>query len=144
MLSRSSRLCKRLGWLRWTGQRFEDATEKTVGEVIGQYVLDRFEAVIASMRTDPEQSVVAVTGWRSMLLVGRQRAVLTLPRGIVEHKASDLDANPDILNTPGGMVNLTTGVVSPHNPAALITKITNGSYLPGYTPYTHPDWTAAL
>jgi P4 family phage/plasmid primase-like protien len=133
--------CKGLGWLRWTGQRFEDATEETVGEVIRQYVLDRFEDVIASMRTDPGQPTAAVNGWRSMLSVGRQRAVLTLARGIVECKAADLDADPDILNTPAGMVNLITGVISPHHPAALITKITKGSYRPGYS---HPDWTAAL
>jgi hypothetical protein len=35
-----------------------------------------------------------------MLGAGRMRSVLALARGIVERKADELDAEPDLLNTP--------------------------------------------
>ena len=69
------------------------------------------------------------------------RSVLNLARGIVERKALDLDQDPDLLNTPSGVVDLRTGDLLPHDPTLLMTKITSGSYRPGFT---HPDWTKAL
>jgi hypothetical protein len=134
--------CKGLGWLQWTGQRWEPATDETVGESVRQYALDRFADVLARMRTATGQAsnTNAIDGWQTMLSLGRQRGVLTLARGIVERRADQFDADPDVLNTPSGMVDLTTGEVSPHDPDALITKIT-WSYQPGRT---HPDWIAAL
>jgi P4 family phage/plasmid primase-like protien len=135
--------CKGLGWLQWTGQRWEPATDETVGEAVRQYALGRFNDVIAGMRSaaGQESNTNAIDGWRRMLSLGRQRGVLTLARGIVERGADRFDADPDVLNTPSGIVDLTTGEVSPHDPDALITKITKGSYRPGCT---HPDWIAAL
>jgi putative DNA primase/helicase len=59
----------------------------------------------------------------------------------VERKADELDAEPDLLNTPAGVVDLATGFLLPHDPGLFMTKITSGSYRPGYT---HPDWTKAL
>jgi len=76
-----------------------------------------------------------------MLQAGRERAVLDLARGIVERRVAELDADPDLLNTPAGIVDLRTGELAPHDPGQLMTKITRGSYRPGFR---HPDWTAAL
>ena len=76
-----------------------------------------------------------------MLLAGRMRSVVTLARGIVERKVDELDADPDLINTPSGVVDLRTGELLPHDPALLMTKITSGSYRPGFT---HPDWNKAL
>lgn len=133
--------CKALGWLRWTGRRWEEATDETVGEAVRQYALDRFMDVLARMRTGQVDNTSAIDGWRTMLSSGRLRGVLSLARGIVEHKANQFDADPDLLNTPSGLVDLTTGQVLPHDPDALVTKITKGSYRPGYV---HPDWETAL
>ncbi|MGH3810270.1 MAG: phage/plasmid primase, P4 family [Pseudonocardiaceae bacterium] len=135
--------CKALGWLEWTGQRWEPATDETVGEAVRRYTLGRFTEVLAAMRNTTGQAgnTHVIDGWRSMLSLNRQRGVVALARGIVEHKADQFDADPDLLNTPSGMVDLITGEVSPHDPDALITKITKGCYRPGYT---HPDWDAAL
>jgi putative DNA primase/helicase len=135
--------CKGLSWLQWTGQRWEEATEETVGEAVRQYVLDRFDSLIAGLRSTAGQApnTHAIEGWRSMLSLTRRRNVLASARGIVERQAADFDADPDILNTPSGMVDLITCEVSPHDPDALITKITKGCYQPEYT---HPDWTTAL
>jgi phage/plasmid-associated DNA primase len=43
-------------------------------------------------------------------------------------KVDDLDADLDLLNTPSGVVDLTTGEMTPHDPELMMTKITSGSY----------------
>lgn len=58
-----------------------------------------------------------------------------------DRRVDELDADPDLLNTPSGVVDLTTGEVTPHDPELLMTKITSGSYRPGFT---HIDWAKAL
>ena len=80
-------------------------------------------------------------GWYSMLTAHRQLAVLKLARGIVERRADDFDSDADLLNTPVGVVHLQIGVVEPHDPDLLVTKMTQGAYRPGHT---HDDWTQAL
>jgi putative DNA primase/helicase len=76
-----------------------------------------------------------------MLSAGRERSVLSLARGIVERQVTDLDRDLDLLNTPSGVVDLTTGELLPHDPALFITKIAGAEYRPGFT---HPDWDKAL
>lgn len=127
--------CKALGWYAWTGQRWHGVTEETVGEAIRQYCLERFTEAARTGRK------AQTAGWQSMLGVGRQRAVLTLARGIVEVRADSFDADPDLLNTPTGIVDLRTAQVLPHDPEHLITKITRGNYRAGYE---HADWQQAL
>ena len=127
--------CKGLEWLEWTGQRWQVVTEEAVGEKVRQHALRRFAQAVESTKK------TGIDGWQSMLSARRQRAVLMLAKGIMEHTADAFDADPDLLNTPGGVVDLRTGQVHPHDPDLLITKSTSGSYRPGYT---HPDWTQAL
>ncbi len=127
--------CKALGWLGWNGQRWIVVTEEAVGEAIRQYLLLRFtEAVKAGKKA-------AIHGWHSMLAVNRMRAVISLAKGIVERTADEFDADPDLLNTPAGVVHLQSGQVQAHIPDFLVTKITSGAYRPGYT---HRDWDQAL
>jgi putative DNA primase/helicase len=134
--------CSGLGWLSWDGQRWETAaTDVEVIEIIRQYTLGRFHEVLDELKTTGQASSETVDGWRSMLGGGRMRSVLNLARGIVERKVADLDADPDMINTPTGIVDLRTGELGPHDPSLLMTKITSGSYIPGFT---HPDWTKAL
>lgn len=49
-------------------------------------------------------------------------------RHAVTHAA--LDADPWLLNTPGGVLDLRTGAIQPHDPANLITKITAAAPTP--------------
>jgi P4 family phage/plasmid primase-like protien len=130
-----------LGWMGWDGRRWDDATDVEVTEVVRQYALDRFREVLDEIRTAGQANSNAVDGWRSMLSAGRMRSVLALARGIVERKADELDADPDLINTATGVVHLKSGELLPHDSAFLMTKITSGSYRPGFT---HPDWTKAL
>jgi P4 family phage/plasmid primase-like protien len=129
-----------LGWLGWDGRHWAATTEFGVTEAVRQYVLDRFAEAMEYMRNG-QGSREAIDGWRSMLGAGRMRAVLNLARGIVEHKAAELDHDLDLINTPGGVVDLQTGELLPPDPSLLMTKITKGSYRPGFT---HPDWEKAL
>jgi P4 family phage/plasmid primase-like protien len=129
-----------LGWLGWDGRRWDAATEVEVTEAVRQYLLDRFAEAMEYMRNG-QGGKEAIDGWRSMLGAGRMRAVLNLARGIVERKAADLDQDLDLINTPSGVVDLRTGELLPADPSLLMTKITSGSYRPGFT---HIDWAKAL
>lgn len=51
--------------------------------------------------------------------------MLSLCKPSMHVKAKDLDANPFDLNTPGGIVDMRTGELRPHDPKALCTHITN-------------------
>jgi putative DNA primase/helicase len=55
--------------------------------------------------------------------------------------AGELDAHPELLNTPTGVVDLRTGEVKPHDPALLLTRIT--AY-PVDLDAPHPHWDAFL
>jgi P4 family phage/plasmid primase-like protien len=129
-----------LGWLAWDGRRWAEATDVEVTEAVREYALSRFAEVVDAHRNG-QAPTEAVDGWRSMLSAGRMRAVLTLARGIAERKADELDGDPDLLNALTGVVDLRTGELLPHDPALLMTKITSGSYRPGYA---HRDWEKVL
>jgi len=132
-----------LGWQRWDGRRWVNCTEVTVGEAIRQYALDRFQEALSGLRSASDQAgnTNAIDGWRGMLSVGRERAVLSLARGLVEVDVSELDTDPDLLNAPNGVVDFQTGELLPHDPALKMTKIAGADYIPGFT---HPDWERAL
>jgi P4 family phage/plasmid primase-like protien len=127
--------CKALGWLRWNGQQWETVTEETVGEAVRQYALRRHAEAVTQHKT------ADVKGWYPVLNAKRQHAILMLAKGIVEQSADAFDADPDLLNTPGGVVDLRTGQIHEHHPDFLMTKITRGSYRPSAN---HADWEQAL
>lgn len=126
-----------LGWLRWDGTRWKDCTDVAVLEAVRRYSLARF----AAAARDPQRNSAALDGWRAMLSASRERAVLGLARGIVERDAAAFDAQPDLLNTPSGVIDMETGDVLPHDPDLLMIKITGAQYRPGAD---HPDWDQAL
>jgi phage/plasmid-associated DNA primase len=126
-----------LGWHLFDGRRWRDCTEVIVGEAVRRYVLHRFHE--AATQDNPNGA--AVRGWQAMLGAGRERSVLGLAKGIVEVRVDAFDADPDVLNTASGIVDLTTGQVMPHDPQQYMRKIAGADYRPGYR---HPDWTTAL
>lgn len=128
-------------WMGWTGRHWEEVSEVTVIEAVRTWALDRFADAVGRLKAQENGATEEVDGWRPMLGANRQKTVLNLARGIVERRAAELDSDPDLLNTPSGVVDLRTGDLLPHDPDLLITKITKGAYRPGYT---HEDWTRAL
>jgi putative DNA primase/helicase len=131
-----------LDWLTWDGRRWSPCSDATAREAVRQWALRESSKVLEDAKRTgkyPDREVLA--GWLSALSRGRLSAILDLARGIVEVAADELDADPDVMNTPAGVVDLRTGKVLDHDPALLMTRITSGNYRPGFT---HPDWTAAL
>lgn len=61
-------------------------------------------------------------------------------KALVEKDPLIFDKHPDHINTPKGILHLPTLETLPHDPKFYFTKITKGSYIPGYT---HPDFEMA-
>lgn len=126
-----------LGWMRWTGTRWERSNQQTVTETVRLYMVD---AVTKQLRA-PD------TDWRKrqelmgLLSKGRLVSLVELSKGILQVKDELFDARPDLLNTPSGVVDLRTGEVRPHDPLLYLTHITAARYRHGAT---HPDWDKAL
>jgi P4 family phage/plasmid primase-like protien len=128
---------KGLDWLGWDGHRWREVSDRAVTDAVRRYALDQFtHAAEANNGRGP-----VVDGWRMMLSAGRIKAVLNLASGIVEEDAGNFDAQPDLLNTPSGVVDLRTGELRDADSSLLLTHITNVSYRPGAT---HSDWMKAL
>ena len=79
--------------------------------------------------------------------ISKMRHVST-PRAIAAHlpamlsiPADAFDANPELLCTPNGVVNLRTGKLMPHDPKYLMTKSTAAPYVQGAK---HKAWDKAL
>jgi P4 family phage/plasmid primase-like protien len=131
-----------LGWMHWTGRQWQQVHEKAVVEHVRIYALEQFaEASAAVVAGGGSAANAALDGWKTMLSGGRLRAVLNLAGGIVLCSASDFDCHHDLLNTPSGVVDLTTGDLLAHDPALLMTKMTSARYRAGAT---HDDWNTAL
>jgi putative DNA primase/helicase len=128
-----------LGWLTWDGRHWGACSDVTVGEAVRSWTLEQFKAAVGQLQAGKGDQA-ALDGWRSMLQAGKEAAVIKLARGIVERQADHLDADPDLINTPDGVVDPRTLETRPHDPALLMTRITSGSYRPGFT---HPDWEQA-
>ncbi len=132
-----------LGWLQWDGTRWTECADSAPTEAWRRYVLAQIADAATNPPTDEEGNIdlTAVDVWKKAATTARLGAVLKLAAGIIETSAERLDADPDVLNTRSGTVDLRTGELRPHDPADYITKITRGAYRPGFT---HPDVSAAL
>lgn len=136
------RWAKGLDWLRWDGYRWRESSDVEAIEAVRNWANAEFAAVAEMVRTGQADTDL-IKKHLPLLTRGKIEGLVKLARGIagVKTDAADLDADPDLLNTPSGVVDLRTGEVCRHDPALLITKITSGSYRPDYR---HPDWMAAL
>lgn len=125
-----------LGWLRWDGRVWADATDASVTEVVRQRWRTRYASEVTSGCTpDRARALNALLG------VGKLRAVVGLLRGLLERRAEAFDAHPDLLTVGNGTVDLRTGSLGPHNPDLLLTKATPTKYL---ADARHDDWARAL
>jgi P4 family phage/plasmid primase-like protien len=109
-------------WLVWTGQRWDrDEMNRPRTEI-----RDLLHEIACDLITARPKAVEQA---RSIESATRLRNVMTLmeadPRVIVAMRA--LDADPWLLNTPTGVVDLHTGLVRPHDPMWLMTKMTRVS-----------------
>jgi putative DNA primase/helicase len=102
-------------WLRWTGTRWEfEKTLKTFD--LARAVAREF----ANAANDPDDGPKIASA-------SKVAAIERLARSDRRHAATVeiWDADPWLLNTPGGVINLRTGGIMQHDPARYMTKITS-------------------
>ncbi|MGH3381347.1 MAG: phage/plasmid primase, P4 family [Actinoallomurus sp.] len=111
------RYCPKFGyWLAWDGARWTECTD--TGPV-RQYV----RTIARSMPEDTKPGLEAKK--RAASRTGIDAAIALAqgdPRVVV--RPDQLDAHPWELNTPGGIIDLKTGTLTPHDPLKLHTRIT--------------------
>lgn len=138
-----------LGWLVWNGQRWERndhqaltmATELS-GKMLADAQRENRAALVglAEAKADEvgprelEQATSRATSAKAYLThakqtrsAGRLKNMLELAKPAFVVKADTLDSNPADLNTPAGIVDLTTGTLRLHDRAARCSQITAAS-----------------
>ena len=144
-----------LGWLCWNGRRWDRNDHKALtwalalSERMLKEALDLFgeaqqlqaEAMTRFAETGDDEDKEAVTEAKAVVkkagaylahaknLRGatRLRNMMELSKPALVLKADKLDANPLDLNTPAGIVNLTTGELRSHDRCAYCSQITEAS-----------------
>lgn len=135
---------KSIDWLTWNGTAWTEGELEAAG--LAMKVTDRMmqEAreeikaagdamTAATVANDDEakkkakQELDLAEAYRKHAKTSRNQpkiaAMLKLARTLMQVKPDKLDANPYLLNTPAGMVDLRTKQVLPHDPKAYCTKI---------------------
>ncbi len=110
------------GWLAWNAQRWSrdemDWARAEIRELLHEIACDLFTR-------NPKEKELA----RSIESAARLRSVMTMME--VDRRVavpmSALDADPWLLNTPAGVVDLRMGRLRLHDPALLLTKMTQVS-----------------
>lgn len=107
-------------WLLWDGCRWKHDDTMRTWDLARALCREASGALPATAR----QSTRARLG-----SAGTVYALLKLARVDRRHAVSveNLDADPWLLNTPGGTVDLRSGAQMPHDPSQLHTKITNAT-----------------
>lgn len=117
-------------WLIWDGRRWSaDTTGQTKRwmKVIARTVTT--EALSITDETKRRNAIKeAKRGESNSAVNGALSLASTEPQIVIDHE--DLDADPYLLNTTNGTLDLRTGELRPHDPADLITKLTGAAYHP--------------
>jgi P4 family phage/plasmid primase-like protien len=143
----SLRFCPAYGWLAWTGtvwetsdlkaqQREMDFTSEMLADALvglssAYSALAIAESSDDGTKENAKSALKDAQAYHKFAMRMREHSkvtgVLRLARSTLEIDIGELDADPLTLNTPDGMVDLTSGQVLPHRPHALCTKITGAS-----------------
>jgi putative DNA primase/helicase len=101
-------------WITWDGKRWVQDSTGSVFALIRKIV---YEAVGGTRH----ERKIATAGYIAGVerLARYDQSIVVLP--------SDLDADPWLLNTQAGIVDLRTGVLRDHDPEALMTRLTGAS-----------------
>lgn len=119
-----------LGWLHWTGTRWQPDQDAEAQRAVKQTIddaLDSLKNLDGTERTELFQDVKScesAAGTRGVLEV----ASAWLPVSVA---AARLDADPYLFNTDGGTFDLSTETTRPHSPADLISRTAPHRMAPG-------------
>lgn len=126
-----------LGWMGWNGRHWRPIDHGEVTEAVRGFFRERYAEALeddaSAAREGRAVDSVRTEGWRKVQSASKINAVLSLAGNIqgVLVDASVFDTDPDILNTPGGVLDLRTGEVSDHDPSYWCSKMTGAAYRPG-------------
>ncbi len=120
---RELRYAPGVGWLAWDGRRWRRDEDGEVQRRAKSTVRELYR-IAGTLDDDSARQALAAHARRSES-EPRLRALVTLAQTEAELvvEVSDLDADPDLLNVENGIVNLLTGVLMPHEPEHLITRL---------------------
>jgi putative DNA primase/helicase len=148
--------CPEMGWMRWSGVAWERTGDHddTAMDVVRRWVLkrtkiakDNLEKVGDGVAQDMPASEVKrledlLEAWRTMCSRSKRSAVVADARHQVTVKAEIFDKDPDLINTPTGVVDLRTGELRDHDRTLFMTKCTRAPYKGA--DHEHPMWTKAV
>jgi putative DNA primase/helicase len=137
-----------LGWMewdepRWTHRANDSQILNEIKDHLRAWFDDRASELVTSGQVRSKAGMDAMNTLRRVCAKGKWEMALTMCSGYPGVATDDeqFDADPDVINTPSGIVSLRTGMQTPGDPDRLMTKLTGCAYVAGAT---HPDWDAAL
>jgi len=112
-------------WGHYDGIRLDFSTDEQgqIVEAAKQFAHQLFQRVAEC--TDPEQRDILYTRAKRAEADAGIQAMIRLVRSdpTVKVRADELDTDPHLANCLNGTINLKTGILQPHDPADLITKL---------------------
>lgn len=134
------RACDRLGgWLSWDGARWAPDEMQTAHNLMSKITRHAGRIALSTI-ANPKEAEATARYCHGLRAVRSSLAYAAFDPRVVT-PLSAFDADPWLLNTPGGVVDLRTGAMAPTNPALLCTKVA------GVTPdatLATPRWSAFL
>jgi putative DNA primase/helicase len=131
-------------WLVWDGRRWVHDTE-------GQAA--RWQKIIARRVTNAALDIADEAARKAALHLARRHESAAGVAGALRLASTEnevaigpdeLDAHPHLLNCPNGVLDLRLAELQPHDPALLLTKITNATYDPDATGELFPGFLAGI
>lgn len=120
-------------WRVWTGHKWERDTtlghEKVIREALRLQSLYML-ALADATPTESEGRALRAAAFRMQSANGIA-SIVRMSRAFLAKHQTDFDNDTLLLNTPGGVVDLTTGVLTPPDPKRLMSMSTDVSPAPG-------------
>lgn len=123
------RWCDALGWLVWDGRVWnaDDHAAEALALEFSKGMLAESEAVVIKSSTTGDEDDPAAKAYQRHAVKSRSanaiRNFMHLSKAWLSIPAAELDADPYVLNTTAGIVDLRSGETGPHDPGAFCTKI---------------------
>ena len=119
------RYCDALGWLAWNGQYWEQDNHEAARRALdfSAGMLDEAKRYFAAADDDNARAKAYYKHAERTRSARSQQNMLSLARARLAIKGKELDADPELLNTSAGIVNLRTGEIMPHAPEKFCTKL---------------------